>query len=52
MLYYDPMLAALAAGISVFPIIASLARMQEVSVREEALSAANSRFLRVFSEVL
>ena len=52
MLYYDPMLAALAVGISIFPIIASLARMQEVSVREEALSTANSRFLRVFSEAL
>ena len=52
MLYYDPKLAAIAVGISVFPIIASLTRMQEVSACEENLSAANSLFLRAFSEVL
>lgn len=52
MLYYDPKLAAIAVGACVFPIIASLTRMQEVSVCEENLSTANSLFLRAFSEVL
>lgn len=52
MLYYDATLAAIAFGISLIPIIVSLFRLKEVASCEERLSAANSAFLGVFSEVL
>lgn len=52
MLYYNCILAVIAFGVSLIPIVVSLFRLKEVASCEEKLSTANSEFLGVFSEVL